>query len=359
MDLLRKFVILAGMLLGLPLLGVKLAGYPLERYLEFPPQTQYVSHAPFFWPAFVFCALGILAVLLPLFLRSVWAVRRFASECPAARAFPWWGWVGLLSGSLAWVLAWNRFSWFVGFQSHTFFPLWFSYILVINALKFRKTGFCMLTTHPRFFLLLFPFSAAFWWFFEYLNRFVQNWCYQGVEYSPGTYFWLATLSFSTVLPAVIGTREWLASHTWIEQGFRDILPLNIAPPRPVAAAVLCLAGVGLAAIGVLPDFLFPLLWVSPFLIIVSLQTLAGESHILSDIATGDWSFVVSSALAALICGGFWEMWNLHSFARWEYAVPLVHRFQIFEMPVLGYAGYLPFGLECIAIGKVIKRLGGA
>jgi hypothetical protein len=50
------------------------------------------------------------------------------------------------------------------------------------------------------------------------------------------------------------------------------------------------------------------------------------------------------------------MWNFHSLARWEYAIPFVHRFPVFEMPVLGYAGYLPFGLECAAVGRLLSEL---
>jgi len=30
---------------------------------------------------------------------------------------------------------------------------------------------------------------------------------------------------------------------------------------------------------------------------------------------------------------------------------------IFEMPALGYAGYLPFGLECAVIGELIDWSG--
>ena len=51
------------------------------------------------------------------------------------------------------------------------------------------------------------------------------------------------------------------------------------------------------------------------------------------------------------------MWNIHSLAKWIYEVPLVGRFKIFEMPVLGYAGYLPFGLECYVIAKLFMRRG--
>jgi hypothetical protein len=31
----------------------------------------------------------------------------------------------------------------------------------------------------------------------------------------------------------------------------------------------------------------------------------------------------------------------------------VHEYKIFEMPILGYAGYLPFGLECLAVTKFL------
>jgi hypothetical protein len=57
----------------------------------------------------------------------------------------------------------------------------------------------------------------------------------------------------------------------------------------------------------------------------------------------------NGAMAALFCGWFWEMWNYYSLAKWEYAIPFVHRYEIFEMPILGYAGYLPFGLECAVL----------
>lgn len=209
---------------------------------------------------------------------------------------------------------------------------------------------------PRFFLMLFPLSAAFWWFFEYLNRFVQNWSYTGVNYSPWEYFCYATLSFSTVLPAVLGTREWIAGTLWIRQGFGNLWSMQLSRPRILAWGVLVASAAGLTGIGVWPNYLFSLLWVSPLLVIVSIESLMGERHVLSDLANGDWLLVISSAAAALLCGGFWEMWNYYSLARWEYSIPFVHRFQIFEMPFLGYAGYLPFGLECAVIGGILERL---
>ena len=68
---------------------------------------------------------------------------------------------------------------------------------------------------------------------------------------------------------------------------------------------------------------------------------------------GRWRRIVLLALAALICGFFWEMWNYWSATKWAYAVPFVERFKIFEMPVLGFAGYLPFGLECAVVADAV------
>jgi hypothetical protein len=34
----------------------------------------------------------------------------------------------------------------------------------------------------------------------------------------------------------------------------------------------------------------------------------------------------------------------------------VQRFSIFEMPLLGYAGYIPFGIECALVMDLVARL---
>jgi hypothetical protein len=50
------------------------------------------------------------------------------------------------------------------------------------------------------------------------------------------------------------------------------------------------------------------------------------------------------------------MWNSQSAAKWIYTVPYVDRWHLFEMPLLGYAGYLAFGLECrLVVDQVLAR----
>ncbi len=349
-----KLLILTIMLVVLPLMGVIAAGPNIYDYLEFPPKTRYIEHAPFSLPIFLGLGLFILLIILRFVIRSFVVFSNTNIKPGEKASFPWWGYAGFLAGVISWALAWTRFEWFGCFQLHTFIPLWLSYILVINALTTWRIGDCLMTRRPGLFVSLFPVSAAFWWFFEYLNRFVQNWYYVEVSrFSATEYFILASASFATVLPAVLGTRELLLTFPFFDKAFNTFAGFNLKSVKPFAWFSLIISGIGLACIGLLPNYLFPLLWISPLIIIVSLQTITGERHIFTDISQGRWENIVVSAMSALICGFFWEMWNYFSMAKWIYSVPFVQRYHLFEMPVLGYAGYLPFGLECAVVGDMI------
>lgn len=344
------------LLFGLPLLGVILAGEPVGPYLEFPPTTRDVGHEPFSWTAFVALFLFVSAAVVPFLVLILDAPKPLHVYLVQQRPFPWWGWLGTAFLALAWTLAWTRLSWFAPWQPFTFTPLWIGYIVIVNAITFKRTGHCLMLDRPGYFLALFPASALFWWFFEYMNRFVQNWYYVGIaDLGPVEYFWHATLPFATVLPAVLSTIECLSSFPKLDGSFRDLWAIEVAHPTALGWAGLLLAGGSLAAISVWPAALFPLVWISPLIVITSLQSILGEETLFDGLKDGDWRAIWLPALAGLICGVFWEMWNSQSLAHWEYAIPYVHRFQIFEMPVLGYAGYLPFGMECVAVAQLITK----
>jgi len=55
----------------------------------------------------------------------------------------------------------------------------------------------------------------------------------------------------------------------------------------------------------------------------------------------------------LICGFFWEMWNFYSYPKWVYQVPFADFLHIFDMPLLGYGGHIPFSLELFALYHLI------
>ena len=264
--------------------------------------------------------------------------------------FPDFGWLGLGVMAAGWVLAWTRFAWFAPLQRYPYVVQWFGFILVVNALCVRRSGRSPLTHETRAYLLTFPASALFWWFFEYLNRYVWNWYYVGIPgISSVEYVIFATLCFTTVLPAVVAVAAWLGTFGAFADGaFAGMARVNVRSPAAlVVLTVLSLAG--LTGIVFAPQFAFPLLWISPLMVFVLVQIVLRESSVLDDLASGDWSLVVRFAVAALVCGGVWETWNVYSAAKWIYAVPYVQAFEIGEMPLVGFAGYLPFGVECAAV----------
>jgi hypothetical protein len=343
------------LILTLPLLGICFLGRPLAPYLSFPPRTDLVSHAPFSfgWSlvyAFVDLALlgGIIAAL------RAGRKRTPRQDRPHAAPWPWWGWAGLVLTILGWVLAWSRFAWFSALQRHVFILPWTGYLLTVNALTYRRTGGCLLTRRPLRLILLTGYSCLIWWVFEYLNRFVQNWYYVEVErFGQASYALLASLAFCTVLPVVMSTHELLLTSPLFNQGLA-CLPLKItALPKGLAWIGLALGCIGLTGMGVWPDPLFSLVWVAPLILLIAVDRLFSHSPLLTALEKGDYRPWVGSALAALICGFFWELWNAGSLAKWCYTLPYVQWGQIFEMPLLGYGGYLPFGVYCWLVSRPI------
>ena len=344
------------LLIGLPLAGIRAAGWDIGPYLEFPPVTRYVAHAPFNWGVFLFiAALDLLMLLgLILLLKKKSKPPQRPEAVKKGTPFPSWGWWGVILMLAGWFLAWTRQPWFEILQEHTFCIPWAGYILTANALCEKRSGRSLLTDAPGRFAMLFPASAIFWWFFEYLNRFVQNWYYiQASDFSPAGYTLLASMAFSTVLPAVLSTHRLLLTFSLFNSRLIGGPEIRPAFGRMPAVMALLAAAVGLALIGIFPDYLYPLVWFAPLVIIVSLQSLGDRTTLLTDLRGGDWRLIVPPACAALICGFFWEMWNFYSLTRWAYTVSYVDRYHIFALPLLGYGSYLLFGLECLAIGQLV------
>ena len=358
------YLLLAAILVGLPLACCLVGGYDeiLAGVKSFPPRTEdfglhpeklWNYRRPFNWCWFLGMAAFTAGCLFPFLRRGICACRRppSADALPRGR-FPWWGWAGLALMLAAWVVTWSRFAWFRPYQVLlSYFPVWTGYILTVNALCVWRKGTSPLTAHPFVYLLTFPASSLFWWFFEYLNRFVWNWYYLGIaELSAATYTLYATLCFASVLPAVYATAEFLGTFRFFDDRVYDGMAWRPDVRSPVSRAVLAaLSLVGLTGIVFFPDCAYPLLWISPLMVFVLVQVMLGERCLLDRLKTGAWGLVFRFAVAALVCGLCWETWNYYALAKWVYAVPWVHGWQIWEMPLVGFAGYLPFGVECAAV----------
>jgi hypothetical protein len=287
---------------------------------------------------------------------------------PFLARIPWYAWAGLALNVAAWMMSWARIGvWngltinghtYLGAHIHlwgyTFFPLWLGFILVLDGINVARTGSSPLTRDWRGFVLLFLLSIPFWWVFEILNIPVQNWRYFfdhpiNTNTLPGwiEYHTISSLCFSTVLPAVLEIAEILASFAWLRP---RLAPHDPGPKVKVSTAViLMLIGVaGLILPFTAPYYAFGLLWVGVTFLLDPINNLARTKSALGHLLAGDWRFFVLMPLAAICCGFFWEMWNSQALPKWIYTIPLIESWHIphlFEMPVIGYSGYLPFGVE--------------
>ncbi len=266
----------------------------------------------------------------------------------SSNRWPAHGRLGLGLILVFWWLNWSL----TGLRTHlAFFPLWLGYCLTMDAWVFRRKGSSLMTRNSKSFVKLFFFSMPSWWLFELLNLRTQNWRYEGREFFPDfQYFVFASLSFSTVMPAVFETSELVSTFGWLRR-FRHgpVIALN----RPALVGFFCAGWLMLALLLLWPVYFFPFLWLSVYFILEPLNVRLKNRSFAACMEKGDWRPAISLCLGALLCGFFWELWNYHSYPKWVYRIPFVDFWRVFEMPLLGYGGYLPFALELYALYNML------
>ena len=278
-----------------------------------------------------------------------------ASAQLSRRQFPRHGWIGLALIAVFWPLNW-LLSASIPISSVAFFPLWLGYALTVDAWAAQRTGTSLLTRSLARYAGLFFVSAPIWWLFEVFNWRLQNWQYVGRElFSSGEYFILASLSFSTVLPAVLGTAELIAGTRWL-RGLRR--GPRLAATRRTTLAFFTAGWLMLISLLIWPESFFPLMWISLYFILAPLNAWQGRRSLSEATARGDWRPVLALFAGVLICGVFWELWNFYSYPKWSYTIPWADFWHLFEMPILGYGGYLPFSLELFAVYHLVMGLLG-
>jgi len=272
---------------------------------------------------------------------------------PPSRIFPLHGWIGLILAVVSWGLNWSL----PGLRTHwIFFPLWLGYCLAVDGLVRWRTGTSLVTRSAHRYVGLFLVSAPAWWLFEALNLRTQNWIYLGAEHlTPISYAFWMTLNFTTVAPAVFGSTELMASLGCLKR-----LP---AGPRihrnsRTTTAFFAAGWISLAVMLAWPRIFFPFVWLSLYFIIEPLNVWIGNRSLADWTSKGDWRPICALWLGVLLTAFFWEMWNFLSYPKWIYDVPWGDWLHVFEMPLLGYGGYLPFALELFALYHFILGLLG-
>ncbi len=263
------------------------------------------------------------------------------------------GWVGISLIIIFWILNWGL----QGLRTYwVFFPLWLGFCLTVDALVLYRTGTSLLTRSWQRYIGLFLLSAPTWWIFEAINTRLQNWHYVGAEnFTPFVFSLWATLSFTTVIPAVFGAAELAASFEILRR-----LPRLIAI-RPTTYTILGFFIVGLVSFTLMilyPHIFFPFIWLSIFFILEPINIWLGFPSLTRWLMERDWRPVFALWIGVIITAFFWEMWNFFSYPKWVYTVPWGGWLHIFEMPALGYLGYLPFALELFALYNLVNGILG-
>lgn len=267
------------------------------------------------------------------------------------RNFPVYGWSGISLIIIFWYLNWSldglRTQW-------GFFPLWFGYCLAIDGIVLKRRGTSLLTRSPKKYIGLFLISAPFWWLFELFNYHLKNWQYIGKEnFTNVEYALLASLSFSTVIPAVFGSAELASTFGWIN---KIKIPFIIRNTRTTSLIFLVLGIFFLISIIKWYNIFYPFVWITVYFLIEPFNTNSEFSSLLSFTQKGNWKPIISLALGCLICAFFWEMWNFYSYPKWIYHLPHVSSPKLFEMPLPGYIGYIPFSFELFTITSLVYGL---
>jgi hypothetical protein len=241
----------------------------------------------------------------------------------------------------------------VSFMRRWFFTFaWWSFILVIDSLNFRKKRYSPLSGPAKDFLFTAFISVFIWLIFELFNLRLKNWSYHSLPTSLAERWLGYFVAFATVVPALqeislftegIFKKKKLAL-------FRvkgTSLLLNSCVLSGAASIVLALAW---------PRIFFPLAWLCFIFLLEPLNFWLKNKTFLKDLEQGEWAKFWNWALAGLVAGFLWELWNFWAGSHWEYLLPVLNFWRVFKMPVFGYSGFLPFALEVYALYQLLFAL---
>jgi len=237
-----------------------------------------------------------------------------------------------------------------------YFPIiWFGYIFFIDALVYKLRGHSLIYNRPKTFIFLLILSAVVWWMFEAIGFVLSNWYYTGLEGFGGrtAAFIFATVSFSTVIPAVFETYYLLRTiHLFdhVELKKKHRITKRFLHTMTILGLIFLLLPL------IAPLYFYPLIWLAFFFLIDPFNYIHKQPSIIKHLKDRKLVIPVSLFAAGIICGFLWEFWNFHAIPQWHYNIPFVDFFRIFEMPILGYLGYGPFAWELYAMYYFIVGL---
>ncbi|MGZ6142139.1 MAG: hypothetical protein ACXWLM_02315 [Myxococcales bacterium] len=222
------------------------------------------------------------------------------------------------------------------------FPLaWVGVLVALDAIARLRRGRSPLAT-PADWIACCLASVLFWDIFELVDLRLKNWWYTGVSPNPLAGALFGAVSFATVLPAVRLGLSALHEPT-------DIRVRRTAHPGVLLAAGLCMLALALA----FPRYAFPFAWLFLWPLCEAAAAVLEPRALPTPLEARVFARV---AVLGLPLGLLWESLNWQCERGWVYTVPFFEHPKLFEMPLPGYLGYLPFLLESAAALALLERL---
>ena len=223
-------------------------------------------------------------------------------------------------------------TWFFSFA-------WWSYILIVDGWVYRHRGESLLISYPGRFLFLALWSVGFWFLFEAFNIRLQNWHYHGLPTSLPLRWVGYFLAFGTVVPALLETADLVDTA--------DVSKTTgVTPLRASGRAVSVILGMLMLLAPLLwPQQFYPLIWGALIFLLEPLNEKLGGESLLKDWRSGGARRFSLLLAAGILCGILWESLNMIGTAHWTYSIPGDSGWKLFEMPLLGYLGFLPFAVS--------------
>jgi len=265
--------------------------------------------------------------------------------------FPAFGWVGLIIIVIAEIFLITDIK-----IVKTFFTpiVWTGYILLIDAVLNQLSGKSYLIHRRKEFFLMLPVSLGGWLIFEAYNLHLKNWEYINLPENIAVRLLGYVWSFITIFPGVLLTSE-VIDNLKIFERFKT---RSFIISNRTLIFWLAIGAVFLIVPSILPmtyaKYLFALVWLGFVFLLDPLNAFLGEHSLFADLQVGKISKLFSLFLSGVLCGFLWEFWNYWATTKWTYILPFLQRPKIFEMPVVGFLGFLPFAVECYVMWIFIK-----
>jgi len=221
---------------------------------------------------------------------------------------------------------------------------WWSFLLIMDSVNVRSRGTSPLCESGSRFLSAAFLSVPVWLVFELFNLRLKNWSYHGLPPSLPERWLGFFVAFATVIPAV-----WELA-VFFQGFFKDRKELRFRPAiGPFWLRFSFVTGVVSLALSLAwPHLFFPFVWLGFIFLLEPVNFRRHAPSIMADLENRRGSRFASWALAGLAAGLVWESLNFWAGSHWEYTLPRLNFWKIFQMPVLGYGGFIPFGLEVFA-----------